>query len=276
MKIEDLKVAAYLDQVSEDPVKAIGILSELGLKNVIIRRAWTNNICNVNDNLCAKIRGALLHYNMKVVLICSDIGNSSCNELMKYEGDLERLITICKFFSCKYAKVGIGKKSADPRSVAVYEAWLKTVDRKFADNNIAPCLEINYDSVATMPAEVASILHKYKRWQVIYDPAILVQTRSIDPFTRYWSLLKNRVSHVDVRDFVTGQKPAMPGHGDAKLDLVLSDVILSKHPAWLCLEPNAGRKLGKVSGLDNVFKMSLDAFKSILQRLDLGQEVKNI
>lgn len=274
MELSNLKLAAYLDQISEDPINAIDILSEYDINNVILRRAWSKNICKVGDAVCAKIRSSLLKHDLKVILICSDIGHNPANDLMRHEADIDYLLTLAEFFGCQYIRLGIGRHSADPRAMVVHEAWMKVVDKKCMARNIAPCLEISHENLLSSPAEVASILHKYKRWKLIFDPAILIQTRKLDPFTKYWSLLKGRVSHIDIRDFKIGHAPVPPGHGDAKLDLILADAILSNYRGWYCLEPGLGRKHRDISGLDNVFKMSFQAFKSLCKRLDLGA-IKN-
>jgi sugar phosphate isomerase/epimerase len=266
----NLKLAVYLDQAAEDPHKAIKVISEAGIKHAVLRRAWSKNITDAGDDICASIKASLLEHDMKPILLCTDLGYCPSDQLLRLEQDAIDAVNLCQYYGCRHIRFGIGQKSTDQRAHIVQEAWMKLIDRICMEANIAPCLEISYKFVVSKPAEIASILHKYKRLRIIYDPAILVQTKKIDPYTRYWSLVKNRVSHIDVRDHKTGHAPVLAGQGDAKLDLTLSDASLSDYDGWCCLEPGLGRKIGDVSGLDNVFNLALSAYKQLLNRLDLG------
>lgn len=270
MDRSSLKFAAYLDQAAEDPIKAAEAVAKFNISNVVLRRAWGKVIAQMADGPCGTIKNILASYDLKPILLCTEIGYQPADTLMHYESQLIRVINLCSFFGCSHIRLGIGQKSADPRSVIVQEAWMRTIDRKCLEANVVPCLEISYDHVLNSPAEIASLLHKYKRWSIIYDPAVLIQKKRIDPFTRYWSLFRERVKFFDIHDHKVGLSPKLAGQGDAKLDLAMADAITSGYNGWYCLEHGMGRRVGNTSGLDNVFQLSVNAFDNLLKRLDLG------
>lgn len=272
MDQNQIKLAAYLDQASLDPEISAKTIKESGVSHVVLRRAWGKDISKSPDQSCSKIRAILIDNDITPILLSTDIGYTDANTLMRYTEDIDRAITIAKFYNIKHIRFGIGLESTDPRGRVVHEAWMKTINNKCLKNNIMPCLEVSYQFIYTKPAEIASVLYKNKQWGLIYDPTVLIQMKKIQPFTKYWSLLKDRVTHFDIRDHKTGRGPAYPGQGDAQLDLTISDAILSGFDGWFCLEHGLGRKVGNISGLAQIYNSAKDRFEQMLDRLDLGKQ----
>ena len=163
---------------------------------------------------------------------------------------------VCNYFKCKAIRVSIGQPG-DQKNTKLLDDWMNLVSTKSLSANVAPCFELSLSLPVVEPAAIASLLNKHKRWSIIYDPAVLIMPRKMDPFTRYWSLLKQRVSHLDVHDFLIGKSPKPPGHGDAKLDLTLADAIGSRYRGWYCLEPGMGRRYGSITNKSDVFLNAL-------------------
>jgi hypothetical protein len=119
------------------------------------------------------------------------------------------------------------------------------------------------------PAEVAVMLQKRNIWGVHYDPGTIISRRRITPFTRYWTLLKNRIGSLDIHDYVSGVGPKWPGHGQAQLDITVNDAIISGFKGWYCLKPGMGRRYGTMSSRTEIFEHAFKLFKEMFNRLGL-------
>ena len=238
----NLKFAVYLDEIDDDPSKACEVLSHNDVTSVCLRRAWTRDISAIPDEACSRLLDLLQSNGLDVVLLATSIGSVPPETLSQCEQQLDRALAVCNYFKCKAIRVFIGKPSDPKKASKLLDAWLDLVSAKSLSANVAPSFELSLSLPVIEPAGLASLLNKHKRWSVIYDPAVLIMQRKMDPFTRYWSLLKQKVSHFDIHDFLIGKSPRPPGHGDAKLDLTLADAIGSGYRGWYCLEPGMGRR----------------------------------
>jgi hypothetical protein len=267
MAQNSFKLAAYLDQISLDPFDSISVLAKNNIEYAVLRTAWSNNILNTDPSILKGIKENLERHNIKVCLIASDIGYIQAEHLIGQQSKIAEAINLAKYFNCSHLRIGIGNQSVDVTATKVHQAWMKIVNDTCFKANIVPCIEISYKAIASSAVEISSILNNYKSWKIIYDPAILIHTKKIDPYVRYWSLLKNKISHIDIRDHKIGKSDVYPGYGDAKLDLTLSDYFLSNHKGYLCLEHGMGRRSGDTLGADKIFHESLAAFNKLLKNI---------
>ena len=83
--------------------------------------------------------------------------------------------------------------------------------------NVVPLLEVTSDSYYSSSSDVAVLLSKHLKWRLLYDPVQLIMKRAQDPFVRFWTLLKNRVAAIDVRDHKIGRGFKPVGFGDSKI-----------------------------------------------------------
>lgn len=139
----------------------------------------------------------------------------------------------------------------------------KITDRCMS-SSVTPVLEITNETLIDGPVGIAQLLANHRRWKLLYDPAQFVTHQKQEPFSRYWTLLKSFVAAVDVRDYKVGIgfKPA--GFGDSQIALTIKDIISTKHPSWLFLEPSLGRKHGSAVTRQDTFTMAMEALEIIV------------
>lgn len=270
IEFSKLKFAAYLEELSDDPIKSCRKMSDLGIDTVCLRRVWSTNVCFLTDEAAAILKEALTDNGLKVALICSAIGNVPATSLDSELNHIERAIQICQYFGARSIRVSLGQAVKSDRAVSAIEDWMSAISDMTMKSDIMPVFELRDTYSINTPAGFAALLQKFPRWSAIYDPAALIMHHNIDPFTKYWSLLKNRVSHIDIHDYKIGDSPRPPGHGDAKLDLLLSDAVSSRYRGWYCLEPGLGRRHKEVISKESTFELSLKSFKALLGRIDIG------
>ena len=116
---------------------------------------------------------------------------------------------------------------------------------------------------------MALLLSRFKRIKLVYDPAQLVAQRKLDPFVKYWSLLKSSVAYIDVHDYQSGGSAKVAGYGDAQLDLTISDALATNFNGWYCIEPGLGKRHGTAQSKEDVFLRALTAFRELLTRTSM-------
>jgi sugar phosphate isomerase/epimerase len=275
MQLEKLRFATYLEEASDDPQKSCDKIRNYGIKAICLKRTWTSNVCNLSDGACAILRDML--GDLEVALICSSVGDVPVNTMSHEYEHLDRAISICRYFNCKYLRLSLGRIINSDRAVRDLEKWMGAVSDITLSDDIMPTFELCHNYNVDSPVGFSTLLSKFGRWSIIYDPAALIMHRKLNPFTKYWSLLKDRASHIDIHDYKIGDSPRPPGHGDGKIDLVLGDAIASNFGGWYCLEPGLGRRHGNIITRENTFEHSYKALEMLLSRLDIGQpkEVRN-
>jgi sugar phosphate isomerase/epimerase len=268
-----LKLAAYLDEAADDPTSACKVLVGCGISNVVLRRAWTNDICSLADSACAQLRDILAAYKLKPVLLVTNIGYVPANELMGTQPALlERALHLAHYFKISMIRVGFGARTkVNPKSI---QSWIDHVTNACFTNNIQPLFEINHNAFHYKAVEVAELLSKNKRIRLLFDPAELITHQHLNPFTKYWSLLKSYVAAIDIRDCKIGVGFKPIGFGDCQFKHLVSDALTSKYAGWWLFEPSLGRRHGSANTRQETFRMAHEALGTFLKWVSDQTSVK--
>jgi hypothetical protein len=264
----NIKLAAYMDEVCDDPDKSGELLTSKNITNVCLRRAWCRDISSMPDNAIGILGGILTKYKLSPILLHTDIGCVEPEKLSSEEPKLIRAMQICKFLKCKTICIGFGASSVKPSGEYVQQ-WLAIASRLSINYDMIPLLEPNTNCYYDKPASLAIVLNKFKRVSLLFDPALFVIRSKTNPFIKFWSLLKSRVSFIDVHDFKSGDSAKPAGFGDAQLDILVADAIVSNFSGWFCLEPGLGRRYGEATTKEETFLRAFDAWEALLQRIQL-------
>jgi len=237
-----------------------------GIRYACLRKAWSRDIYTMPDEALVKVSEILKEHSVEPVLLVTNIGACTVDKLREEaREELKAALNICSFFKCKAIRVAIGVSPASSRDKAAIEEWMHHVSGACISANVIPTVELSLNMAIAEPAELAHLLNGHKRWSIIYDPAVLIMHRRVDPYIRYWALLKQRVSHLDIHDYSIGKAPKLPGHGDAKLDLTISDAATSNFKGYYCIEPGMGRRQGSMTSKRAIFEAALESFKKLLR-----------
>jgi len=264
----NVKLAAYTDEVFDDPDKACELLATKNISGVCLRRGWCRDIYNMPDNAISILGDILSKHNLLPVLLHTAIGCVDPEKLPAEEPKLVRAMQICKYLKCKAIRIGFGtlKVNYDKEYV---QRWIASASSLSISYDMALLFEPESNSTYYNAAAIAILLNKYKRINLIYDPALLVMQSRINPFVKFWSLLKSRVSFIDIHDFKSGDSAKPAGFGDAQLDITTADALASKFNGWFCLEPGLGNRYGSATTREKTFLCAFDAFEALLQRTQL-------
>lgn len=233
-------LAAYLDEIDDDPTAACKVLQEVGISNVVLRSAWGTPITELPDSKHGILRTILNNHGVSVIAVSLE------HHLQKVgPTKLERAMHLAMYHGC--------------RLIAPFGY---VIDNLKMLEGIIVLAEIVNDTEVTNPAVVANFMSgDHHNIRLLYDPAMLMFKFNLDPFSKYWVLLKKYIAAVDVHDFKCGKGFVPAGLGDARLKLVLNE-----NPELVLLEPGLGRRYANLTSKKESFLMALNAF-NILQRL---------
>lgn len=243
-----MKIAAYIEDVDEDPIAAINYLSKKDIKNIAIKNIYRQNIRHINDDVCKNIKIVCNKTDTNILLLSSDIGYTE--ELRVPE--IERLFIIAEYFKAKFIRFGL---------LYNRDAILNIVNDFSLKHGITPVFET---SRSIRAAEMNDIVQKNKKWRIVYDPAQIILKTNIDPYKAYYTIIRDNIVIIDIHDYKIGfgHKPA--GFGDGKLSETFSD---RSYQGWYILEPNLGVKYGSALNRQETFDLALESAQNLFDSL---------
>jgi hypothetical protein len=265
---DKIKLCAYLDEAGEDPAAACVVLHNHNINYVVLREAWTGNICQTSDNGHAKLRTLLEDHDLSPIMIASTLGKVAVEDLPKIKQEqIDSCLNICKFYQCEYLRVYAGELGKPGDNTDIIDDWLSRIQERSLSMGIKCLYEIHSKSSIFKAAEVAKMISNFKNIRILYDPAGLIIRYNFDPFIKHWSLLKNIVDMIDVRDLSIGKGFKVAGYGDSRIVMTIRDAIQSDFKGWLALEPSLGRKHGSATTKSETFAFAVEGLDKILAQL---------
>lgn len=256
-----LKLAVYLDEVGEDPAIACSTLKDT-IPYVALRHVWNSNVCNLSDLSCQQLKSLLKNNDLSTILIASELGKVPADELNKIsESTINRVFDLATYFNAQFIRIYVGLSKQNQNEYL--NDWMHKITEKSISANITPLIEIIHDSSLYRPVDIVQWLNKYKKWKLLYDPAQLIIKQSQDPFIKYWTLLKQYVSVIDIHDYKIGVGHKPVGYGDTRIQNTINDAESSNFNGWYILEPSLGRKYGTALNRSETFKIAIEALESL-------------
>lgn len=271
MDINKLKLAAYLDEAADDPASACKVLHSCNITHAVLRRMWANNICTLSDHACLELRNTLNKFKINTTMIITNVGYVPINELMSTQLPLlKRSILLAKYFNAPMIRIGFGTKSNTIQDKYIHQIkqWIEHALDECFINNLTPLFEVNHTSIHYKSIEVLELFKNYKKLRLLFDPAELITHQHLNPYTKYWTLLKSYVSAIDVHDCKIGVGFKPIGYGDCQFKHIMADTTLMKYNGWWFLEPSLGRRHGSAISKQETFKMAYDALQAFIKWAD--------
>ena len=269
MNYKDLKLAIYLDEAGDTPQEACKTITDLGISNIVLRTAWTKEISKMPDESIGQLRDIIQEHSLKPILLYTTIGDGPVKNILEQFENVKRALLIAEALGCGLLRISLGKATKSPDILTIVNHWMQIISAECLSANVKPIFNLDMGACITQPAEISQILNAHRRWGIIYDPADVIGTRNLHPFSKYWSLLKSRVAAIDLHDHKIGIGPKPLGYGDGQLDLTVNDAILSKFSGWYCIKPGLGRKFGQLVGKPAIAKFDTEMLQTMLDRMDL-------
>ena len=260
MILDRSRMAGYLDEAGDDPASAIDTLKIHSITNVCLRQLWTGNVLDVSDQAVRKAKALLDESGFKVIMLVTNLGDVPPEELSSVPSEkLDRAFLLASYFGAANIRFRVGRAQTERTGDKAVMAWMESIQSSSIKANIMPLLEPSWDQYVAEPVDIARLLSAFPRWKLLYDPAQLCVQRKIDPFVKYWTLLKSRVGAIDLHDLKIGHNFCPPGQGDCMLGRTLQDATESKYTGWYFMEPGMGRRYGPALTRRDTFALAMEA-----------------
>lgn len=254
------KLAGYLDEAGDDPASAVETLRAHNIRWACLRQLWSGNVVDVTDQAIAKVKSILDHGGVRTIMLSTEIGAVIPDTLASVPRDrLDRALHLANYFGATFVRFKVGKAGPGPVQVEHIESWMNDIQNRALRANIVPLLELAWDQTLSEPADAARWLAAYPRWKLLYDPTQVILHRKLDPFVKYWTLLKTKIGAIDLHDVKTGHNFRPVGQGDSCWDRTLKDASESKYNGWYFVEPGLGRRYGTALTRRDTFGLAVQA-----------------
>jgi 3-dehydroshikimate dehydratase len=273
-----IRISAFADEISQDPVEQIDVLSRNGIRFIEFRAIHGTNVLDLADAQHAEFRGLLAARGFGLSAIGSPIGKIRITEpFEEHLARFERAMYLAEFYQAPRIRVFSfymppGDDPAAHRDAVIDR--MGELSRRAAGRGIALLLENEKGIYGDTAARVADILETVDSPALrhAFDPANYVEVRQ--PIDGAWARLRHLVTHFHVKDYDAKLERNVPaGAGDGLIPRLLQEAADAGYDGFAVLEPHltvAGLSSG-FTGPER-FAEAAAALKAILDERNIRYE----
>jgi sugar phosphate isomerase/epimerase len=238
-----IRLSAFADEISADPVEQLDVLIEHGIRHVEFRSIHGTNVLDLTDAQHEEFRGLLRSRKFGLSAIGSPIGKIQITDPFEPHLDrFKRALELAKFYEAPRIRIFSYYLPAgdDPgkHRPEVMRRMAKKAEMA-ADQGVTLVLENEkaiYGDTAARALDILSTVNSPALGNV-FDPANYVEIgQDID---EAWKLLKARTVHFHVKDYDTKLKKNVPaGQGQGQIPRLIADAVASGFDDFCTLEPH--------------------------------------
>lgn len=273
-----IRISAFADEISQDPVEQIDVLTRHGIKAIEFRAIHGTNVLDLSDAQHDEFRGMLDAHGFLLSAIGSPIGKIRITEVFEEHLDrFERAMQLAEFYRAPRIRVFSfymppGDDPASHRDEVI--ARMGELARRAAGRGITLYLENEKGIYGDTMPRVAEILETVDSPSLrhAFDPANYVEVRQ--PIDEAWARLRPFVQHFHVKDYDAKLEHNVPaGAGDGLIPRLLQEAVDVGYDGFAVLEPHltiAGLSSG-FTGPER-FAEAVAALKAILDERKIAYE----
>ncbi len=238
-----IRLSAFADEISRDPVEQIDVLSQNGIRHIEFRSIHGVNVLDLSDAHHAEFLALLRSRGVALSAIGSPCGKIKITD--PFEPHLQRFekaMAIADYYECPRIRIFSfymppGEDPGPHRD----EVMLRMAElaRRASDRNITLFLENEKGIYGDTAARVLDILETVDSPSLghAFDPANYLEVgQDID---EAWSLLRSRVNHFHVKDYdVATHKNVPAGEGQGQIPRLIPDAVVHGFDGFCVLEPH--------------------------------------
>jgi len=271
-----IRLSAFADEISSNPVEQLDVLSVHGIKYIEFRAIHGTNVLDLSESQHAEFRDLLRSRDFHLSAIGSPIGKIRINEsfdehLLRFE----RAMDLADFYQTPRIRVFSfyippGDDPASHRAAVL--SRMADLAGRAATRGISLFLENEKGIYGDTAARVADVIETVDSPFLAhaFDPANYVEIGQ--PVDEAWARLRPYVKHFHVKDFDPKTHRNVPaGAGDGQIPSLLQDAVASGYDGFCVLEPHlvvAELSFG-FTGPER-FADAADALKKILQEASIA------
>jgi 3-dehydroshikimate dehydratase len=273
-----IRISAFADEISQDPVEQIDVLTRHGIKAIEFRAIHGTNVLDLTEAQHAEFRELLSSHGFQLSAIGSPIGKIRITEPFDQHLDrFERAMSLAEFYQAPRIRVFSfyippGDNPSSHREEVI--ARMAELSQRAAARGITLFLENEKGIYGDTAARVADVLETVDSPALphAFDPANYVEIRQ--PIDEAWARLRRLVQHFHVKDYDAKLERNVPaGAGDGLIPRLLQEAADTGYNGFAVLEPHltvAGLSSG-FTGPER-FAEAVAALKAILDERNIAYE----
>jgi sugar phosphate isomerase/epimerase len=266
-----IRLSAFADEISQDPIEQLDVLSTHGIKHIEFRAIHGTNVLELDQMQHAEFRELLRSRGFNLSAIGSPIGKIRITEpfdehLIRFA----RAMDLADFYQTPRIRIFSfyippGDDHASHRAEVM--SRMAELTARAAARGIRLFLENEKGIYGDSAARVADLIETVASPFLThaFDPANFVEVGQ--PIGEAWNRLRSYVKHFHVKDIDAKTLRNVPaGAGDGEIPRILGDAAKSGYDGFCVLEPHlvvAERSFG-FTGPER-FADAADALKRILE-----------
>jgi sugar phosphate isomerase/epimerase len=238
-----IRLSAFADEISRDPVEQLDVLESHGIRHVEFRAIHGINVLDLGDSHHAEFRALLRDRGFGLSAIGSPVGKIKITEPFEpHLSRVEKAMAIADYYETPRIRIFSyymppGEDSGRFRDEVVRR--MAEVARRAADRGITLFLENEKGIFGDTAARVLDLLESVDSPALghAFDPANYLEVGQ--PVDEAWSLLRSRVTHFHVKDYDTRLQKNVPcGEGEGQIPRLVADAVAHGFDGFCTLEPH--------------------------------------
>jgi sugar phosphate isomerase/epimerase len=238
-----IRLSAFADEISQDPVEQLDVLSAHRIKFIEFRAIHGTNVLDLSEDQHADFRALLSARGFGLSAIGSPIGKIRINE--PFEEHLERFdraLDLADLYQTPRIRIfsfyiPSGDDPAPHRDAVM--SRMSELAHRAAKRRITLLLENEKGIYGDTAARVADVLDTVASPFLVhaFDPANYVEIGQ--PIAEAWSRLRPFVKHFHVKDYDEKTQLNVPaGAGDGEIPRLIQEAVAGGYDGFCVLEPH--------------------------------------
>lgn len=238
-----IRLSAFADEISRDPVEQIDVLASHGIRHIEFRAIHGINVLDLTDAQHAEFRDLLRARGFGLSAIGSPVGKIKITEPFEpHLPRIDRALELAEFYEAPRVRVFSyyippGDDPAQYRDEVMRR--MGALARRAEGRNVVLFLENEKGIYGDTAARVLDVLETVNSpaLGLAFDPANFLEVGQ--PIEEAWSLLRPRLTHFHVKDYDTKQHKNVPaGEGEGQIARLIADAVAHGYDGFCTLEPH--------------------------------------
>jgi sugar phosphate isomerase/epimerase len=238
-----ISLSAFADEISQDPVEQLDVLSAHGIKFIEFRAIHGTNVLDLSDDQLGAFRDLLGSRGFGLSAIGSPIGKFRITDpFQEHLERFDRALKLADFYRTPRIRVFSfymppGDDPTSHRSEVMRR--MAELTRRAAERKITLLLENEKGIFGDTAGRVADILDTVNSPFLVhaFDPANYVEIGQ--GVEQAWSLLSRYVKHFHIKDYDSNTRRNVPaGAGEGQIPHILREAVAAGYAGFCVLEPH--------------------------------------
>jgi 3-dehydroshikimate dehydratase len=238
-----IRLSAFADEISQNPVEQIEVLSLHGIGHIEFRAIRGTNVLDLTDEQHEEFRALLRSHGFGLSALGSPIGKIKANDPFGPHLDrFGRALDLADFYETPRIRIfsfyiPAGEDPADHRDEVMRR--MAELARLAGDRGVTLLLENEKGIYGDTAPRVLDLLETVDSPGLshAFDPANYLEVGQ--PIDQAWTMLKSRMTHFHVKDYdLATRKNVAAGKGDGQIPRLIADAVSRGYEGFCVLEPH--------------------------------------